>query len=133
MGPEDETYRYIASLTFEDGTVIPEGSRITVVSATSYLNFLITNGIVLTPVYWKQGRPASMAAKDNRMKQILQKAFPDREIVGINPEAINVGGGGIHCITQQQPVGVMASTGQSVDGTDASLAGFTSGTTFPTR
>jgi len=133
MGREDETYRYIASLTFEDGTVIPEGSRITVVSATSYLNFLITNGIVLTPVYWKQGRPASMAAKDNRMKQILQKAFPDREIVGINPEAINVGGGGIHCITQQQPVGVMASTGQSVDGTGASLAGLTSGTTFPKK
>lgn len=103
MGPDDATYTYLASLTFEDGSSIPPGEPITVLSAASYLNFFITNGVVLMPRFWVPGRPASVAAKDARMMEILQAAFPDREIVAINPEAITVGGGGMHCITQQQP------------------------------
>ncbi|RNB87214.1 hypothetical protein EDM56_16185 [Brevibacillus fluminis] len=40
----------------------------------------------------------------SKRNKILQAAFPDREIVQINPTAVNWNGGGIHCITQQQPV-----------------------------
>lgn len=32
-----------------------------------------------------------------------QQVFPERKIIQINPLAINRGGGGIHCTTQQQP------------------------------
>ncbi len=70
---------------------------------TSYLNFLITNGAVLTASYWKPGRPEIMKQKDKQAKEILQKAFPGRKIIQINVEEQNEGGGGIHCATQQQP------------------------------
>jgi Peptidylarginine deiminase and related enzymes len=70
---------------------------------TSYLNFLITNGLVLTASYWKPGRPEIMKQKDEQAKNILEKAFPGRKVIAINVEDFNVGGGGIHCATQQQP------------------------------
>ena len=70
---------------------------------TSYLNFLITNGLVLTASYWKPGRPEIMKQKDEQVKKIFEKRFPDRKVVAINVEDFNVGGGGIHCATQQQP------------------------------
>lgn len=78
----------------------------TFVSATSYLNYLITNKLVLMPAYWQPGRSDVMRKKDEKAQAIIQAAFPDRKIVAIkNIEDINIGGGGIHCISQQMPVG----------------------------
>ena len=45
------------------------------------------------------GDPADQAAKE-----ILQGLFPDREVVQIYARDILIGGGNIHCITQQVPV-----------------------------
>ena len=44
-----------------------------------------------------------MKQKDEQVKKIFEKTFPDRKVVAINVEDFNVGGGGIHCATQQQP------------------------------
>ena len=44
-----------------------------------------------------------MKHKDEKAKSILEKAFPGRKVIAINVEDFNVGGGGIHCATQQQP------------------------------
>ena len=74
-----------------------------VVLPTSYCNYFVSNGTVLVGRYWKEGRPDEMRRRDEHAVRILQTAFPDREVVPIDVEAINVGGGGIHCITQQQP------------------------------
>jgi len=35
--------------------------------------------------------------------KIMQQAFPDKKIIQIDVTEINFGGGGIHCLTQQQP------------------------------
>ena len=35
--------------------------------------------------------------------QVLQEVFPDREVVAAQTREIVLGGGNIHCITQQQP------------------------------
>ena len=74
------------------------------ISATSYLNYLVTNKVVLMPKYWKPGYPEIMKQKDQQAKAIIQSAFPNRKVMQIaNMEDINIGGGGIHCITQQMP------------------------------
>jgi agmatine deiminase len=61
----------------------------------SYSNYLVTNGLVLVPVY---GRP-----EDARAKAILAEHFPSREVVGISGINVTEQGGAIHCVTQQQP------------------------------
>lgn len=62
---------------------------------TSYLNSLIVNGGVIMPKY---NVPA-----DERARAVYQNLFPDRKVVQLSINNIAVGGGGIHCITQQQP------------------------------
>jgi agmatine deiminase len=79
------------------------GQTIRKIIAASYLNFFISNGVVLVPAYWKEGRPQSTKEKDETVKNILQKVFPNRKIVQIHSENFNYSGGGMHCATQQQP------------------------------
>lgn len=63
--------------------------------AASYANFYIVNSAVIFPMF---GDP-----NDEKAKETLQQAFQDREIVGIYAREILLGGGNIHCITQQVP------------------------------
>ena len=80
-----------------------EGGVIPYFIATSYLNFLVTNGVVLMASYWKEGLPEIIKQKDEKAKAIIQRAFPDRKVIGLNVQSLNQFGGGIHCATQQQP------------------------------
>jgi len=59
----------------------------------TYANFLIINGAVLMPTY--------NSPKDEIAKEQLQKAFPDREIIGINCNALIKQHGSLHCVTMQ--------------------------------
>ncbi len=79
------------------------GDEINWVSATSYLNFVVTNGVVLVPRYWREGLPERERDKDEQARRTLQGLFPDRRMVQIDPSDINRSGGGMHCGTQQQP------------------------------
>ena len=54
-------------------------------------------------MYWHEGLPERERQKDELARQTLQRLFPDRRIVQINPLEVNRSGGGMHCITQQQP------------------------------
>lgn len=65
--------------------------------AASYMNFLIVNGGVIMPTF---DDPNDAVAKE-----ILQRVFPDREVVTVPGREIVLGGGNVHCITQQQPRG----------------------------
>ena len=69
----------------------------------SYLNYAITNGVVLMQVYWKPGRPESLRTTEAKVRSLFQKVFPGREIIGIDAENVNRWGGGIHCVTQHMP------------------------------
>jgi len=63
----------------------------------SYVNFYYANyGIVM---------PSFDDPMDAVAAEVLEKTFPDRRIVQVPALDIVEGGGGIHCITQQQPVG----------------------------
>lgn len=61
-----------------------------------YANFYIGNGAVYTPQFGD--RPA-----DDKAVELLGRLFPDREIVALNVDRIYENGGGIHCVTQQEP------------------------------
>ncbi|MBI1391532.1 MAG: hypothetical protein GC152_02210 [Alphaproteobacteria bacterium] len=79
------------------------GDEIVWVPAASYLNFLVTNGVVLVAKYWREGLPQTLKETDEEMRSVLAAQYPDREVVQINPLAVNWLGGGMHCITQQEP------------------------------
>ena len=82
---------------------INAGDTIFQVPVMSYLNFTISNGVVLVHKYWREGIPAKERAKDEWFFELMTRLFPDRKIVQIDPLALNRNGGGIHCATQQVP------------------------------
>ncbi len=63
----------------------------------SYANFLIVNNRVVVPVFGHE-------KNDDRALGILREAFPGKEVVGVDAREIVIEGGGIHCISQQQPL-----------------------------
>lgn len=65
------------------------------VFCASYTNFYIANGAIIMPAY---GIGADQVAAE-----VLAQAFPGREIVPVRINHLAHGGGGVHCITQQQP------------------------------
>ena len=64
--------------------------------AASYVNFYISNGAVVLPQFGD--------VNDEKAVAVLKEAFPDRNIVPVYARDIIVGGGNIHCITQQIPM-----------------------------
>jgi agmatine deiminase len=63
--------------------------------AASYVNFYLANGRVVMPLL----DPAT----DDQAAEVLAGLFPDRTVVGVPAREILLGGGNIHCITQQIP------------------------------
>ena len=63
--------------------------------ALSYINFYIANDAIVLPVF---NDPMDKNAIDT-----ISKVFHDRKIVTLEGSRIVEGGGGVHCITQQQP------------------------------
>ena len=63
----------------------------------SYVNFYIANGAIIAPAYG--------IAEDASAALTLRRAYPGREVVLVALNDLFRGGGGIHCITQQQPAG----------------------------
>jgi agmatine deiminase len=61
----------------------------------SYANFYVGNSVVLVPIF---GDP-----NDRDALSTISDLFPDRDVLGLNCEALVSGFGGIHCVTQQQP------------------------------
>ena len=65
----------------------------------TYANFLIMDNVVLLPTY--------NTNKDSIAKEQLQKAFPDKEIIGIDCSTLIKQHGSLHCITMQYPEGFL--------------------------
>ncbi|PSC68147.1 agmatine deiminase [Micractinium conductrix] len=66
--------------------------------AASYINFYLCNGGLVMPAFG-----GAAAEADKRAQQALAEAFPGRRVVAVPTRDIVLGGGNIHCITQQQP------------------------------
>lgn len=70
----------------EDGSRLP----------ATYANFLIMNDVILMPFY-------NDTETDEHARQQLQKAFPKREVVGVECSALIKQHGSLHCVTMQYP------------------------------
>lgn len=70
-----------------------DGERLTL----SYINFYLANKGIVMPAFGHE-------AYDKAAYQLFIKLFPGYEINQIDALDVFAGGGGIHCITQQQPV-----------------------------
>ena len=82
----------LKGLVFEAGEDMREaGERL----AASYANFYIANDIVLVPQFGD--------VKDKQAVDLIQNLMPEYEVIGVYARDIIVGGGNIHCITQQIP------------------------------
>jgi agmatine deiminase len=62
----------------------------------SYVNFYLVNGGVIMPAFDDKN--------DEQARTIIAQCFPDRDIMQVDALDIVQGGGGIHCITQQEPL-----------------------------
>lgn len=71
----------------------------------SYINSYLANGAVIMPCY--------DLPTDQRAKAVYEQLFPQRQVVQLRINDIAPGGGGIHCITQQQPASANRDTGLS--------------------
>jgi agmatine deiminase len=61
----------------------------------SYVNHLVTNDGVVACTFDDPN--------DDRALGVLADAYPGRRVVGVDARPLFARGGGIHCITQQQP------------------------------
>lgn len=100
----------LSGYIFEPGEDIrEEGERL----AASYVNFYISNGGVIVPQFGDE--------HDEIALKLLGECFPERTIYPIYARDIIVGGGNIHCITQQIPEGDVHERGNSSSRSDEML------------
>ncbi len=68
-----------------DGELVP----------ASYMNWIVTNGQVVVPLYGAPNDEAAVAA--------VKRCFPRQKVTGLRADHILTGGGSFHCISQQVP------------------------------
>ncbi len=91
-GPLTMTEKEAAGVVAREGTEPRSGgTRL----AGSYVNFYIANGGIVMPLL--------DARTDRAAAARLKRLFPERKVVGVPAREVLLGGGNIHCITQQVP------------------------------
>lgn len=93
QGQTDADGNVIAITLLNEAYQYREDSEFT---ATSYVNCYIANGGVVLPKFETE-------QTDEAAIETFSKAFPDRKIVQVDIRDVCWNGGGIHCMTQQQP------------------------------
>jgi agmatine deiminase len=102
-GPLRLRAREAAGVLAHEGTRVRRaGERL----AASYVNFYIANGGIVMPLL--------DARTDRAAAQRLRRVFPGRRVVGVPARDILLGGGNIHCITQQIPAGGVSRQSRSL-------------------
>jgi len=90
-GPLFMTKDEANGVDISDGMERISGERL----AGSYANYLVTNDQIIYPLLDKNN--------DSKVESILTDLYPGYKITGIDAREILLGGGNIHCITQQIP------------------------------
>ena len=91
--PQYITKEESESIIKVEGTVSrAEGERL----PATYINFYFANNAIILPIF-------NDTKYDNLAINQFKSICPDKEIVPIESRSILLGGGNIHCMTQQQP------------------------------
>jgi agmatine deiminase len=93
-GPLKRTQAETLDIDTVDGGV---GRRAGERLAGSYVNFYIGNSTIVVPLLDPR--------RDRQAVRTLARIFPERRVIGVRAREILLGGGNIHCITQQVPSG----------------------------
>jgi agmatine deiminase len=100
-GPLEITAEEAAGVDAVEGTYPrTAGDRL----PASYANFYIGNSRIVFPLMDER--------TDGEAEEVLRRCFPEREVVGVPAREIILGGGNIHCITQQVPAPDQAGQGR---------------------
>jgi agmatine deiminase len=92
-GPLYMTRREAAGVVSDDDIrTLGAGTRL----AASYANFYLANNALILPLLDPR--------TDGIVRRQLRRIFPRRRIVGLPAREVLLGGGDLHCITQQQPL-----------------------------
>ncbi|MCC5929279.1 MAG: agmatine deiminase family protein [Cyclobacteriaceae bacterium] len=76
------------------------GDTLKFVATSSYMNFIMTNGLIIIPSYIDQG---TSAEREEQVENIFNLFHPDKKLLFIDATYVNSIGGGIHSITKQVP------------------------------
>jgi agmatine deiminase len=118
----DENYEILLNSTDQDGNKLnvikvpfaplvidrdPQDNRRLQASVTSYMNFIVTNSLIILPSYTSlftgiQGE--DYQARENEVVQIFKEAFPSREIIRVQAASLNRFSGGFHCVSINVPL-----------------------------
>ncbi|MEX2474832.1 agmatine/peptidylarginine deiminase [Marinobacter sp.] len=85
----------LTPLPWPDAIYDEDGQRL----PATYANFLIINGAVLLPVY--------DVPQDREAIDVVQRLFPERDIIPVNCRPLIRQHGSLHCVTMQLPAGVL--------------------------
>ncbi len=97
----------LENLVFEKGEQVRvAGERM----AASYVNFYFSNNAVIMPIFGDENTPS-----DTRAIELMHAWCPERSIVPVRGRDILLGGGNIHCITQQIPADPISGIAQYFD------------------
>jgi agmatine deiminase len=92
-GSSDATGRALQVVTVHAPVpMVMAGRRLSM----SYTNYYLANGAVVIPAFGDRKRDAEAFS-------VLAGLYPERQAVQVDTRSISVGGGNIHCITQQEP------------------------------
>ena len=118
----DENYQILMNSTDQDGNKLnvvkvpfaplyifeqsgPAGKR-NVAAVTSYLNFIVTNSLVILPSYSSlsnENQNIELSAKEKEVEKIFREVFPTRDIIKVQAADLNRFSGGFHCISINEP------------------------------
>jgi agmatine deiminase len=84
-----------AGLTVTELPILPRLADVDEPTVVPYVNYYVANGALIVPV--------AGADTDTEALALLEGLYPGREAVPVSGRTLAIGGGGVHCITQQVP------------------------------
>jgi agmatine deiminase len=118
----DENYDILINAADQDGNKLnvvkvpfaplvidrdPKDNRRFLASVTSYMNFIVTNSLVVLPSYtelFNGDQKEDYLAREAEVEQIFKEAFPGKKIIKIQAAGLNRFSGGFHCVSLNEPL-----------------------------